>query len=658
MLPQVGAGRARGRVPRRRRRDARARSPRSTTPPRTARSTPSGRSSPSSAAAATCRAARSRRVDGDEVRRARGAARVARRPRRAAGTRATGADPDDVGVAAAHRPARRQGGRVAARRGRVAVTVYLVGAGPGDPGLLTRRGAELLARADVVVYDRLASPALLDLAPAARRADRRRARRPGRVEMTQDEINAVLVDRGRRGLDGRAPEGRRPVRVRAGRRGGRGAAPPRASPFEVVPGITSAIGARRVRGHPGDAPRRCRRTSPSSPATRTRPRARTDADWDALARAGGTLVILMGAGRIGEIAQRADRRRPRRPTRRSPRSAAARGPTSARSARRSATIADAGVQAPSAIVVGAVAALDLAWFEPRPLFGRTVVVTRAREQASELRPGSRRSAPRWSSCPPIAIEPRRRSTLPDLAAYAWLVFTSANGVDAFFDRGLAPAGLDAACAGRSGSRDRPGTAAALVLACASPVDQLVGDEELARVDVVAQGADGAGADDPADAELLHGPQVRPVVDHVRRELVLLAMAGQECHRAAFDAAQGERCRRRAVWCLDRDLAGVVEEGVEARPPKMPISARSLLIGGLRAVPCAGLRGDGSLDRHRVDEAVRERAAAAAHRHQSDHHRRLPALVAADRGLARAGRLRRHLRLGPFPQPRRPAPSGP
>ena len=101
------------------------------------------------------------------------------------------------------------------------------------------------------------------------------------------------------------------------------------------------------------------------------------------------------------------------------------------------TIADAGVESPSAIVVGDVAALDFSWFERRPLFGRTVVVTRAREQASELRARLVALGATVLELPAIRIAPIDFA-LPDLAAFDWIVFTSANGVDAFFDRGLAP----------------------------------------------------------------------------------------------------------------------------------------------------------------------------------------------------------------------------
>jgi uroporphyrinogen III methyltransferase/synthase len=126
-----------------------------------------------------------------------------------------------------------------------------------------------------------------------------------------------------------------------------------------------------------------------------------------------------------------------------------------------ATIGDLGVEAPSAIVVGEVAALDLGWFEQRPLFGRRVVVTRAREQVSALRTRLEELGAEVIELPSIAIEPVDFE-LPSLDRYAWLVFTSANGVDAFFDRGLAPAGLDArAFGGRRVAAIGPGTSEAL-----------------------------------------------------------------------------------------------------------------------------------------------------------------------------------------------------
>ena len=336
------------------------------------------------------------------------------------------------------------------------MTVYLVGAGPGDPGLLTVRGAELLARADVVVYDRLVHPSLVDLAPlGAERIYVGKA--PGRAEIEQADINALLVEHGR---------GRAVVRLKGGDpfvfgRGGEEAEALAAAgvSFEVVPGITSAIGAPAYAGipvtHRGTSTHFTVVTGHEDPAKES-----AGVDWDALAKAGGTLVILMGAGRAGDIAARlvAGGRAPETPV------AAVRNGTrpDQRTLRATlATIADVGIRAPAAIVVGEVAGLDLAWFETRPLFGRSVVVTRAREQASELRRRFEGLGAQVIELPAIAIEPVTFD-LPGLDRYRWLVFTSANGVAAFFDRGVAPAGLDArALAALRIAAIGPGTAAAL-----------------------------------------------------------------------------------------------------------------------------------------------------------------------------------------------------
>ncbi len=337
------------------------------------------------------------------------------------------------------------------------MTVYLVGAGPGDPGLLTRRGEELLRAADVVVYDRLASPVLLQLAPeSAELVDVGKA--PGRAAMTQDEINNVLVERGRTfGCVVRLKGGDPFVFGRGGEEAEACIAAGVA--FEVVPGVTSAIAAAAYAGIP--VTHRGVSTSVTIVTGHEDPtKAGTDTDWDALARAGGTLVILMGAGRLHEIAKAliAGGRAESTPV------AAVRWGTrpEQHTVRATlATIADAGVEAPSAIVVGGVAALELSWFENRPLFGKSVVVTRAREQSSGLRTALETLGAEVLELPTIAIEPLAFA-VPELSEYAWLVFTSANGVDVFFERGLAPNDLDArALSGLRVAAIGTGTAASL-----------------------------------------------------------------------------------------------------------------------------------------------------------------------------------------------------
>ena len=314
------------------------------------------------------RRARADRAD-DGADRARGAARVARRPHRAAGAGRRAPIADALGREVGAPPARRRGRPRRARRSRSpsgasAVTVYLVGAGPGDPGLLTVPRRRAARQADVVVYDRLATRRCSSLAPAAPSAiDVGKAPGRGRDGPGRDQRAARRARRRGRATR-RAAEGRRPVRVRPRRRGGRGAGRAPASPFEVVPGITSAIAAPAYAGipvtHRGLSTHFTVVTGHEDPAKGT-----TDTDWDALARAGGTLVILMGAGRLARHRRPARSRAAARPS--TPVAAVRWGTRPEQRTIRAtlATIADAGVQPPSAIVVGEVAGLDLALVRAR-----------------------------------------------------------------------------------------------------------------------------------------------------------------------------------------------------------------------------------------------------------------------------------------------------
>src|SRR5438874_2837122 len=180
------------------------------------------------------------------------------------------------------------------------MTVYLVGAGPGDPGLLTVRGAEVLARADVVVHDRLSVASLLDLAPPG--AERISVGKiPGRPSMAQADINALLVERGR--------AGQTVVRLKGGdpfvfARGGEEARAllDAGVPFEVVPGITSAVAVPAYAGVP--VTYRGLSTSFTVVTGHEDPWAASETDWDAVARVGGTIVILMGVATRAAIAER------------------------------------------------------------------------------------------------------------------------------------------------------------------------------------------------------------------------------------------------------------------------------------------------------------------------------------------------------------------
>lgn len=339
------------------------------------------------------------------------------------------------------------------------MTVYLVGAGPGDPGLLTVRGAEVLATADVVVHDRLSAVELLDLAPpAAERIDVGKA--PGSPRMTQERITALLVELGR--------AGRTVVRLKGGdpyvfARGGEEASALAEAgvAFEVVPGISSAIA---VPGY-GGIPVTLRYSSTSftvvtgheDPAS-----GEGTVDWEAVAALGGTIVVLMGVARWPAIAARLRAGGLPDDT---PAAAVRWGTRPEQTTVRAtlATLEDRDLEAPSVIVVGAVADTDLSWFERLPLFGKRVVVTRTRGQASELSRTLARLGAEAIEVPLIEIGPPEddgaalTAALGRLDEFAWLVFTSPNGVERTFARvpdTRAVAGVQVAAIG-------PGTAAAL-----------------------------------------------------------------------------------------------------------------------------------------------------------------------------------------------------
>lgn len=333
------------------------------------------------------------------------------------------------------------------------MTVYLVGAGPGDPGLLTVRASELLARADVVVYDRLSVASLLDLAPAS--AERISVGKTPRGPSTpQEEINRLLVEHGR--------AGREVVRLKGGdvfvfARGGEEAAAlvDAGVPYEVVPGISSSIAAPAYAGIP--VTHRGLSTSFTVVTGHEDPWAATETDWDAVARVGGTIVVLMGAATRGDIARRlvAGGLDPATPV------AAVRWGSRPNQRTVRTTLGGLGaadVRAPSVIVIGAVAALDLGWFERRPLFGRSIVVTRARDQASELRVALERLGAAVVEVPTITTEVIGGVDLArPITGASWTVFASPNGV-----RAVLAAVRDArAFGGVSIAAVGPGTRAAL-----------------------------------------------------------------------------------------------------------------------------------------------------------------------------------------------------
>ncbi len=341
------------------------------------------------------------------------------------------------------------------------MTVYLVGAGPGDPGLITVRGAELLSRADVVVYDRLSARSLLDLAPEdALRIDV--GKRPG-ASAAQSDINELLVEHGRSGRD--------VVRLKGGdpfvfARGGEEAAALEAAgvPYEVVPGITSAIAVPAYAGIP--VTRRFSSTSFTVVTGHEDPtKAEQAVDWRAIARVGGTIVVLMGVAHIEKISAQlmAGGLPPDTPV------AAIRWGTTPRqhTVRATlATIASKALEPPATIVVGDVAGDPLAWFEGRPLFGMTVVNPRAREQASDLTTLLEAQGAHVVEMATLSIEDPDdggvglRAAVADLGRYDWVVLTSANAARRFL-RTVDEQGDGRSLAGVRLASIGPGTSAVL-----------------------------------------------------------------------------------------------------------------------------------------------------------------------------------------------------
>jgi uroporphyrinogen III methyltransferase / synthase len=342
------------------------------------------------------------------------------------------------------------------------MTVYLVGAGPGDPALLTTRALDLIAAADVIVYDRLIPPEAL--AGAGDDAELIYAGKQGGGESAdQDEIERLLVEHG--------SDGSTVVRLKGGDpfvfgRGGEEAEALAEAgiPFEVVPGVTAGVAAPAYAGIPvthRDAASAVALVTghedPSKPEPVT--------DWAALAAFPGTLVVYMGIRRLGSITQTLLE------AGRSPREPAAvieRGTLSDQRVVEGTletiaeTAASRGVKAPAVAVFGQVAAMRerLRWIEMRPLAGIRVAVTRARAQASELAMRLRTLGAHVLEVPAIRIVPLA-GPVPSLDRYDLLCVTSANGVGLLFDR-MREAGLDArALAGTRMAAIGPGTAAAL-----------------------------------------------------------------------------------------------------------------------------------------------------------------------------------------------------
>jgi len=318
--------------------------------------------------------------------------------------------------------------------------VYIIGAGPGDPGLITVKGAQGIARADVIIYDHLVSEELLSCA----RKDARliyAGKKGGDHTLPQKEINRLLV--------AEAQAGHTVARLKGGDpfifgRGGEEAETLAAAgiPFEIIPGVTAAVAVPAYAGipltHRGLTSTLAFVTGHEDPT-----KEKSDIDWQALAGI-GTLVFFMGVKNLPQIAAAliAHGKDPRTPA------ALIRWGTTVDQQTLTGVLADIadkaaaqGFTPPSLLVVGSVVALreTLNWFENRPLFGKGVVITRPEAQAKSFAALLHEQGARAIHFPTIQIVPPESwaaldEALERLADYAWIVFTSANGVRFFCQR--------------------------------------------------------------------------------------------------------------------------------------------------------------------------------------------------------------------------------
>jgi uroporphyrinogen III methyltransferase/synthase len=493
--------------------------------------------------------------------------------------------------------------------------VYLVGAGPGDPGLMTRRSLELIAAADAIYYDRLIPPGALDGA----RDDAELVyvgKQPGVPSVPQEEIGERLIEAARAGHSVVRLKGGDPFVF--GRGGEEGEALREAGvEFEVVPGVTAGVAATAYAGipvtHRDDASAVAFVTGHEDPE-----KAETALDWDALAAFPGTLVFYMGVKRLGENAAAliAGGRDPEEPA-----AAIERGtwPGQRTVSATLATIAERvereRVKAPALIVIGAVAARReaLAWLERRPLHGRTVVVTRARAQASGLATTLRGLGATVVELPAIRVKSRiesdeARGAASAIADYDLVCLTSPNAVGLLFDA-LGEAGRDArALAGATVAAIGPGTARALaahgIAADVIPerfvaealVEALAGVEVEGKRVLVARAAEARDVLPDALRERGAEVDVVPLYETVR----------EAPDEKAIEAAQ-------AADYVTFTSSSTVTNLTDALGDRFPAAARIVSIGPVTSdsVRDAGLEVAVEADRHDVDGLLAALLADAA-----------------------------------------------
>ena len=319
--------------------------------------------------------------------------------------------------------------------------VYLIGAGPGSPDLITVKGKQCLQKADVIVYDHLASESLLSL--AGENVETIYAgKKSGLHTMGQGEINSLLVEKAGKGLIVARLKGGDPFIF--GRGGEEAVELSKAGiTFEIVPGVTSAAAVPAYAGipltHRNYSSTVCLITGHEDPTKEL-----SSINWDAVARSSGTLVFLMGIGNLDKIARKLmDNGRPSD----SPVAVIGNGTMPSQRtvtgilANISQKVKDADLTPPGVIVVGDVVNLrdHLNWFESRPLFGKRILITRPEHQASDFIRALSELGAQCLLFPTIKIIPPASwkeldKAIEGLFRYDWILFTSVNGVTYFFAR--------------------------------------------------------------------------------------------------------------------------------------------------------------------------------------------------------------------------------
>jgi uroporphyrinogen III methyltransferase/synthase len=492
--------------------------------------------------------------------------------------------------------------------------VYLVGAGPGDPGLVTARALELIESADVILHDRLIPRGALDAA----RGDAELVdvgKRPGNPEVPQRRIEELMVEHARAGRSIVRLKGGDPFTF--GRGGEEAEALAEAGvPFEVVPGVTAGVAAPAYAGIPVT-----HRDDASAVAFVTGhedPDKESALEWEALARFPGTLVLYMGVKRLPEIAERLihagrDATEPAAAVERGTMSdqrtvSAPLGELPAASQR-------AGLRPPAVVVVGAVAARGdvIGWLHKRPLHGRRVVVTRARAQASGLARTLTGLGAEVVELPAIRIEPRIdtdevRRAVDDIYSYALVCLTSPNGADLLFEA-MAAAGRDArALANATVAAIGPGTASALrrhgVIADVVPEESVAEAMVEALADVEVEGR---------PVLVARAADARDVLPDALREreadvdvVALYETVAEQPDTDAIEAAQG-------TDYVTFTSSSTVRNFVDAVGDRFPPRARVVSIGPITSAAAreAGLEVHVEAQRHDIKGLVEALLADAA-----------------------------------------------